>query len=57
MNKRGKIVLVVAILVIVIVIAVVVIKSQTGNNQNALQTIHVSEVTRSVFYAPQYVED
>ena len=55
MSKKGKIILVLAILVIAIVIAVVVIKCQTGNNHNTLQTIHVSEVTRSVFYAPQYV--
>ena len=55
MSKKGKIILVLAILVIAIVSAVVVIKCQTGNNQNTLQTIHVSEVTRSVFYAPQYV--
>lgn len=55
MSKKGKVVLACVILVIAIVIVVVVIKSQTGNNQNALQTIHVSEVTRSVFYAPQYV--
>ena len=47
--------LVSVILVIVIVIAAVVIKCQKGNNQNSLKTINVSEVTRSVFYAPQYV--
>ena len=55
MSKKGKIALVVIIVLIVIVIAVVVIKCQKGNNQNTLQTINVSEVTRSVFYAPQYV--
>ena len=55
MRKTKKIVLAIVILVIAIVIAVVVIKCQTGNHQNTLQTIHVSEVTRSVFYAPQYV--
>ena len=55
MSKKRKIVLACVILVIAIVIVVVVIKSQTGNNQNNLQTINVSEVTRSVFYAPQYV--
>ena len=55
MNKKRRIVLVVVILVIVIVIAVIVAKCQTGNNEDALQTINVSEVTRSVFYAPQYV--
>ena len=57
MNKKRKIVLVSVILVIVIVIVIVavVIKCQKGNNQNSLKTINVSEVTRSVFYAPQYV--
>ena len=55
MKKKRKIALVVIILLIAIVIAVVVIKCQKGNHQNTLQTINVSEVTRSVFYAPQYV--
>ena len=55
MSKKRKIVLVSVILVIVIVIAAVVIRCQKGNNQNSLKTINVSEVTRSVFYAPQYV--
>ncbi len=55
MSKKGKIVLVVIIVLIAIVLAVVVIKCQKENNQNTLQTINVSEVTRSVFYAPQYV--
>ena len=55
MSKRGKFVLVLAIVLIAIVVTIVVIKCQTGNNQNTLQTINVSEVTRSVFYAPQYV--
>ena len=55
MSKKRKIVLACVILVIAIVIVVVVIKRQTGNSQNNLQTINISEVTRSVFYAPQYV--
>ena len=55
MNKKRKIALVVIIVLIVIIIAVVIMKCQIGNNQNTLQTINVSEVTRSVFYAPQYV--
>ena len=55
MNKKRKILLVVVILVIVIVIAVIITKNQTKDNRNTLQTINVSEVTRSVFYAPQYV--
>lgn len=55
MSKKGKIVLVIIIVLIVVVLAVGIIKCQKGNNQNTLQTINVSEVTRSVFYAPQYV--
>ena len=55
MSKKKRIVLLVIILVIAIVIAVIVTNMQKGNNQNTLQTINVSEVTRSVFYAPQYV--
>ena len=55
MSKRGKFVLVLAIVLIAIVVTIVVIKCQKGNNQNSLKTINVSEVTRSVFYAPQYV--
>ena len=55
MSKKKRIVLLVIILVIAIVIAVIVTNKQKGNNQNTLQTINVSEVTRSVFYAPQYV--
>ena len=55
MNKKRKILLVVVILVIAIVIAVIITKNQTKDNRNTLQTINVSEVTRSVFYAPQYV--
>ena len=54
MNKR-RILLIVGILVIAIIIAIIVTNHQTGSNQNTLKTINVSEVTRSVFYAPQYV--
>ncbi len=55
MSKKRKITLVVMIVFIAVVLAIVIIKSQKGNHQNTLQTINVSEVTRSVFYAPQYV--
>ncbi len=54
MNKR-RILLIVGILGIAIIIAIIVTNHQTGSNQNTLKTINVSEVTRSVFYAPQYV--
>ena len=55
MHKKRRILLVLAILVMAIIIAIIVTKNQTENNKNTLQTINVSEVTRSVFYAPQYV--
>ena len=32
-----------------------IIKNNSTNDENTLETINVSEVTRSVFYAPQYV--
>lgn len=55
MNKKRKILLLLIIVFIAIALTIVIIKSQKGNNQNSLKTINVSEVTRSVFYAPQYV--
>ncbi len=52
-----KIIITVIVLVIVIslaVTAIVVLKNRNNNTQD-LQKISVNEVTRSVFYAPQYV--
>lgn len=51
-----KIIITVIVLVIVISLAVtsVVLKNKNNNTQN-LQKIRLNEVTRSVFYAPQYV--
>ena len=53
MKKRALIV----ILVIAVIIAFVatVIKIKNDQNNGATKTIRVNEVTRSVFYAPQYV--
>ena len=53
MKKRALIV----ILVIAVIIAFVatVIKIRNDKNNGATKTIRVNEVTRSVFYAPQYV--
>ena len=42
------------VLIIAIIIGIVTTVKQTENKEN-LQTIKVNEVTRSVFYAPQYV--
>ena len=53
MKKRALIV----ILVIAVIIAfvVTVIKIKNGKDIGEIKTIRVNEVTRSVFYAPQYV--
>lgn len=52
--KKKRLIVVMIILIIVIVIGIVTIIKQT-NQKGDLQTIKVNEVTRSVFYAPQYV--
>ena len=49
-----KYIIVLAIVAIVIVGAVSMFNGGT-NDQQGLKTIRVNEVTRSVFYAPQYV--
>lgn len=53
--KRKIIIGVVILILVAIVVGVVTIKNnkQTTNNGNTL--IKMNEVTRSVFYAPQYV--
>jgi len=54
-TKKIVIAIVVGVLVLAgIIIAIYNINNSTEENNN-LKTIHVSEVTRSVFYAPQYV--
>ena len=51
MKKRITVVLVIAIIISIIAIAL----NKNENKEEQLQTIQVNEVTRSVFYAPQYV--
>lgn len=55
MNKKRIILVVILVLLVVLTIGIIVVNKQSKDNHNDLQTIHVSEVTRSVFYAPQYV--
>ena len=50
-----KIVITTMICVIVIVVAILTAVIQNRQNDNNLKKISVNEVTRSVFYAPQYV--
>ena len=52
--KKKRLIVVIIVLIIAIVIGIVTTIKQT-NQQEDLQTIKVNEVTRSVFYAPQYV--
>lgn len=58
MIKR-KIITIIAIVILIVTLGIVAIlkntDSSTEETANKLQTITVSEVTRSVFYAPQYV--
>ena len=56
---RRKLIIIIAIVVLVATIGIVTLlnnsNSSTSEVTNELKTITVSEVTRSVFYAPQYV--
>ncbi len=55
MSRKRKIVLGIVIVIIAIVIAIIVTNNQMEGDKNGLQIVKVNEVTRSVFYAPQYV--
>ena len=56
MNKKRIIIgIIIAIAIIGVIIEIIVFNNQTTSNLEELKTINVSEVTRSVFYAPQYV--
>lgn len=56
---RKKIITIIAIVVLIAAIGIATVLTNTGslntNTGNQLKTLTVSEVTRSVFYAPQYV--
>lgn len=52
---KKKILLTLAIVALVVVIGIVVVIRRPGSSDDGLKTINVSEVTRSVFYSPQYV--
>jgi ABC-type phosphate/phosphonate transport system substrate-binding protein len=56
---RRKIIMIIAIVILIVTLGIVAIirntSSKTTETTNELKTISVSEVTRSVFYAPQYV--
>ena len=53
---KKRIIIVIAVLVIAIIISIIGIVTNNDKKENQeMQTIQVNEVTRSVFYAPQYV--
>lgn len=52
---RKKILPIIAIIVLVVLIGTIVIIKKTNSSKDDLKSINVSEVTRSVFYSPQYV--
>lgn len=53
--KNKAIIYIIAILLIILCIAGFILTRPTKENNSELQTIQLNEVTRSVFYAPQYV--
>ena len=55
MSKKRIIYIIVIVLIVVLAVGIFIATRQKGNNEGELKTIDVNEVTRSVFYAPQYV--
>ena len=55
MKKRTITYIIAIIVLIAIIISIFVVKNKSNNNESEMKTITVNEVTRSVFYAPQYV--
>ena len=57
MSKKTIIAICIIILIVALIIGIIVAKRQSNNTYNGeeLKTIKINEVTRSVFYAPQYV--
>jgi len=56
MSKKTITIIIIAILVIILIAGIIIAKKQESNkNTQNLKMIKVNEVTRSVFYAPQYV--
>lgn len=51
---KKRVIIIVLIIAILLTVIAVVINNRSKNNEQ-LETIKVNEVTRSVFYAPQYV--
>lgn len=52
---KKRIIIIVAVLVVVAIVAGIVTNNKQNEKNQNMETIKVNEVTRSVFYAPQYV--
>ena len=55
MKKRTITYIIAIIVLIAIIISIFVVKNKSNKEESGMKTITVNEVTRSVFYAPQYV--
>ncbi len=55
MSKKRIIYIIVIVLIVALAVGIYIATRQKSDNEGKLKTISVSEVTRSVFYAPQYV--
>ena len=55
MSKRKITLISIVILVVALILGIFIAQNTTEENTAELKTIKVNEVTRSVFYAPQYV--
>jgi NitT/TauT family transport system substrate-binding protein len=53
--KKFFITVIICIIVIALVVTGVILKNKNNNTNTDVTTVSVNEVTRSVFYAPQYV--
>ena len=55
MKKRTIIYILIILIMLAIAITITIVKNKTQKETQNLKNIKVNEVTRSVFYAPQYV--
>ena len=53
--KRNIIIITIILIIAIILTSTLIMKNKSNKTESNLQTIKVNEVTRSVFYAPQYV--
>ena len=55
MSKKKTISVVIILLIVALRVGIVIVKKRDKKDDDTIKTIKVNEVTRSVFYAPQYV--